>query len=217
MSDSVIGIDSKSEGVLTRGHKKKARTKQQLIEAALRIYSRAGVGGLALHALADEAGVSNGTVYNYFRTQEDVLEAVSIELAEQLSRDILAISVGITVGAERMSIGIRTFLRKAQENPEWASALISVVRYAQGMRSTLASYIRHDLRTGMAQDDFKYAHEEVALVMIVSATMGAMTAIVEGHIVDQHDRVFAEMLLLALGTPPDRAKYITQLPLPINT
>lgn len=60
-------------------------SRQQLLDAALRIYARAGVGDLALNTLAEEAGVSNGTVYNYFRSREQVLKAVGLELAVQLS------------------------------------------------------------------------------------------------------------------------------------
>ena len=43
---------------LTRGHKKKARTRQQLLDAALKIYAHKGAGELALNELAQEAGVS---------------------------------------------------------------------------------------------------------------------------------------------------------------
>lgn len=201
-------------GELTRGHKKKARTRQQLLDAALRIYARKGAGELALNELAEEAGVSNGTVYNYFRTREDVLDAVSIALAEQLSHRVAALSVGVTNGAERLAIGVRTFILRALEDPEWASALIGVARYAEGMRSALAAYVRADLRTGAEQGDFKYADEEVAMALVVSAAIGAMTSIVEGRIVEHHDCIMAEMILLALGVSSQKAKRMANLPMP---
>jgi AcrR family transcriptional regulator len=56
-------VTATKDDALTRGHKKKARTRQQLLEAALRIYARKGAGDLALNELAEECGVSNGTVY----------------------------------------------------------------------------------------------------------------------------------------------------------
>lgn len=199
---------------ITRGYKKKARTRQLLIEAALRIYARAGVGELALNALAEEAGLSNGTVYNYFRTREEVLEAVGITLAEQLSQQVLAVSVGVTTGAERMAIGVRTFLQRAKKEREWASALISVFRYAQGMRSALTTYVRNDLQTGFIQGDFKYANEELALMLVVSATTGAMAVIVEEKVDDRHDEIIAEMILMALGVSSQRAKRIASMPMP---
>ena len=206
--------ETKTEEQLTRGYKKKARTRQQLIEAALRIYARAGVSELALNALAEEAGVSNGTVYNYFRTREEVLEAVCIALAEQLSQQVHAVSVDVTAGAERMAIGVRTFMRKAINDRDWASALIGVVRYAQGMRSILATYVRTDLRTGFTQGDFKYANEEIALMLIISATTGAMAVIAEGSVEERHDEIVAEMILMALGVSSQEAKRIASMPMP---
>ena len=199
---------------LTRGHKKKARTRQQLLDAALRIYARKGAGELALNELAEEAGVSNGTVYNYFRTREEVLEAVGLELAVQLARHVAAVSVGVASGAERLAIGVRTFLLKAQEDPEWASALISVVRYAEGMRAAFVSYVRADLQAGLRQGDFKYQNEEIALALVVSANTGAMAAVVEGQVAERHDSIVAEMILLALGVSAQKARRIADLPMP---
>lgn len=199
---------------LTRGHKKKARTRQQLLEAALRIYARKGAGELALNELAEEAGVSNGTVYNYFRTREEVLEAVGLELAVQLSRQVATVSAGISRGAERLAIGVRTFLLKAKEDPEWAGALISVVRYAEGIRAAFAAYVRADLQAGFQQGDFCYRDEGVALMLVISATTGAMAMVVEGQEAAPHDGVVAEMILLALGAPAPEARRIACLPVP---
>ena len=199
---------------LTRGYKKKARTRQQLLDAALRIYARAGVGGLALNTLAEEAGVSNGTVYNYFRTREEVLEAVGLELAVQLSQQILVFSEAVSSGAERLCIAVRTFMGKALDDPEWTRALITIVRYAEGMRSALATYLRADLQAGRQQGDFDYANEEMAMAMVVSATMGAMNLVVEGIEVEDADRIAAEMILQSLGVAARKARHIASLPLP---
>lgn len=202
---------------LTRGHKKKMRTRQQLLDAALRIYGRKGAGELALNELAAEAGVSNGTVYNYFRTREDVLEAVGIALAEQLSVRVAAVSTGVTNGAERLAIGVRTFALQAQENPEWAAALISVVRREAHMQSLVSAYVRADLQTGFRQGVFRYADEALALWFVTSATMGAMAAILEGRVAAQHDSNIAEMILLALGVPADEARRVATMPLPASS
>ncbi|WP_228462359.1 TetR/AcrR family transcriptional regulator [Alloalcanivorax profundimaris] len=72
---------------------------------------------LALNTLADEAGVSNGTLYKDFRSREQVLEAVGLELAVQLSEQILTVSEAVESGAERLSIAVRTFMNKARTDP----------------------------------------------------------------------------------------------------
>ena len=189
-------------------------SRQQRRDAALRIDARAGVGDLALNTLADEAGVSNGTLYNYFRSREQVLEAVGLELAVQLSEQILTVSEAVDSGAERLSIAVRTFMNKARTDPDWTRALITVVRYAEGMRSTLATYLRADLQAGRRQGDFHYAHEEMAMSMVISATLGAMNLLVEDGEVEHADRIAAEMVLQALGVPLEKAGRIAGLALP---
>ncbi|PTU04005.1 TetR/AcrR family transcriptional regulator, partial [Pseudomonas sp. HMWF031] len=55
---------------LTRGHKKRERTRRGLVDAALRLVARKEVGDIGLFEVAAEAAVSNGTIYNYFRTRD---------------------------------------------------------------------------------------------------------------------------------------------------
>ena len=199
---------------LTRGHKKKARTRQQLLDAALKIYAHKGAGELALNELAREAGVSNGTVYNYFRTKEDVLEAVSLTLAEELSHEVARINDSVASGAERVAIGIRAFILRAAGNPEWAGALINIVRYAEGMRSALGIYVRNDIRTGLCQGQFDYEDENLAVGMLVSGVISAMIAIVESRFKEGDDRIVASMLLQSLGMNSKNARFVANKSMP---
>lgn len=199
---------------LTRGHKKKARTRQQLLDAALKIYAHKGAGELALNELAQEAGVSNGTVYNYFRTKEDVLEAVSLTLAEELSHEVARINDSVASGAERVAIGIRAFILRAAGNPEWAGALINIVRYAEGMRSALGIYVRNDIRTGLCQGQFDYEDENLALGLLVSGVISAMIAIVESRFKEGDDRIVASMLLQSLGMNSKNARFVANKSMP---
>lgn len=199
---------------LTRGHKKKARTRQQLLDAALKIYAHKGAGELALNELAREAGVSNGTVYNYFRTKEDVLEAVSLTLAEELSHEVARINDSVASGAERVAIGIRAFILRAAGNPEWAGALINIVRYAEGMRSALGIYVRNDIRTGLCQGQFDYEDENLAVGLLVSGVISAMIAIVESRFKEGDDRIVASMLLQSLGMNSKNARFVANKSMP---
>lgn len=214
MNNQAPNLSKQKKAPLTRGYKKKARTRQQLVDAALRIYAHKGAGELALNELAQEAGVASGTVYNYFRTKEDVLNAVGIALAEELSRQVTSVSEGVTDGAERISIGIRTFVRRAEQDPEWASALINVVRYAEGMRSLVAESIRNDLRIGAKQGHFHYDDEDIAMGLVVSGTLSAMIGIIEKRGVKEQDAIIAKMLLQALGMDAEAAQRVTRNPVP---
>lgn len=208
--------DSKatSEAGLTRGHKKKARTRQALIEAAMRIYSESGVASLMLNDLADEAGVSSGTVYNYFKTREEVLQAVGIELADQLSHLITEVSQDIDHGAERVSVGVRMFIQHGKQDPIWAGAVTGVFQHDPSIRSAVASNLQNDLRLGLEQGHFRIKNELIAMGLVASSTFGAIALVLEGLDCEDYDAIVAEMVLLALGVTPAKANNIANRPLP---
>lgn len=198
----------------TRGFKKKARTRQALVDAAIRLYAEKGVGELLLNDLAEHAGVSNGTVYNYFKSREEVLLAVGIELANQLSHRVTALSEGTENGAERVAIGVRMFIQQGRQDPIWAAAVVRVFQYDKHIRSVVAANLRIDLRLGLQQGIFHFEDEIIAMGYVASVTTGAITGILDGFDRPHYDAVAAEMLLLGLGVTKAEANRIAQLPLP---
>ena len=199
---------------LTRGHKKRERTRRGLVDAALRLVARKEVGEIALLDVASEAAVSNGTIYNYFRTRDEVLEAVGIAMASEFSDAISALSSDVRCGAQRLSIGVRMFVCRAAYDHQWANALLRIIHSDQAMLSRLAAHVLGDLRDGLRAGTFAYEDEGIALDMVVSCTTGAMRSVVEGRVVAEHDQRVAEMILKALGVTPAKAKRIADKPLP---
>lgn len=199
---------------LTRGHKKRERTRQGLIDAALRLFARKDVGEVALLEVASEAEVASGTIYNYFRTRDEVVEAVGVALADEFSEAIAVLSVAVNSGSSRLAIGVRMFIRRAVADPEWASAVIRVVHFDQAIRSKIAGHVLADLRAGAEEGVFNYPDENIALDLVVSCGVGGMRAVVEGRGVEGHDSKVAEMVLKALGATPARARKLAQQALP---
>lgn len=64
-------------------------SRQRILDAALRLFSRHGYGETSVAAVARSANVSKGLVYHYFDTKRDVLEAVMSRGSERLE-EILA-------------------------------------------------------------------------------------------------------------------------------
>ncbi|KPU62116.1 bacterial regulatory s, tetR family protein [Pseudomonas fluorescens] len=199
---------------LTRGHKKRERTRRGLMDAALRLVARKEVGEIALFEVAAEAAVSNGTIYNYFRTRDEVLEAVGIAMAAEFSDAISALSTDVQCGAQRLSIGVRMFVCRAAADHQWANALLRIIHFDQAMRSRLANHVMSDLREGLRAGTFAYEDEGIALDLVLSCTTGAMRSVVEGRAVVEHDVRVAEMILQALGVTPAKARKIAAKPLP---
>lgn len=55
--------------------KKKRKTRQAILNAAIELFGNNGFEGTSIAQLAQKAGVGKGTVYSYFSTKQDILNA----------------------------------------------------------------------------------------------------------------------------------------------
>lgn len=61
------------EGPVSRREQERARRRQEILEAAIRVFPRRGFAASTLDEVAQEAGVSKGALYLYFSSKEDIL------------------------------------------------------------------------------------------------------------------------------------------------
>lgn len=200
----------------SRGHKKRERTRRSLVEAALRLIARNELGDICLHDVAAEALVSNGTIYNYFRTREELVQAVGLTMASDYSQAIAELCRDIASGAQRVALGVRLFIRRAQADPPWANALLRVVNFDQAARSTLIANVLADLQDGRREGAFDFGHELLALEVVLGCATAAMRAVIEGQPLEAHDSLMAERVLRALGMPAEAARALAFAPLPVG-
>lgn len=65
---------------------KGARTRRQILEAAMSLLPRHGYDGTSMRAIAREAGVSVGNAYYYFPSKSHLIQAVYLETHQALER-----------------------------------------------------------------------------------------------------------------------------------
>lgn len=63
-------------------------TRQDILDAAQRLFTENGYHGTSMRRIAEEAGISLGAAYNHFASKEDIFLAVFIELHPY--RDLIA-------------------------------------------------------------------------------------------------------------------------------
>jgi AcrR family transcriptional regulator len=78
---------SVSEGLRQR---KKAETQRALSSAALRLADQHGPDGVTVEAIAEAAGVSPRTFFNYFPSKEDAIVGVTSRRSSEMLADLLA-------------------------------------------------------------------------------------------------------------------------------
>lgn len=190
------------------------RTRDLLLDAAVRVFAKKGAGAAAIHEIAAEAGVANGTFYNYFRTREALLEATSLRLAGRLHEAIATSRAVVDDPAERMAIGCRRFVGHAAHDPVWAAALLRVWHSTPTPSLTAADPLLADLRTGRRRGRFRFADERVALDLVQGTVLAGMRSVLEGRAAARHASAIAAAVLRGLGVEPAEADAIAARPLP---
>lgn len=70
-----------------RRQRRTRRRRQQILEAAAQVFARNGYHAATTREIAQEADLAEGTLYNYFSSKRDMLQAI-IEEAPQPVRDL---------------------------------------------------------------------------------------------------------------------------------
>jgi AcrR family transcriptional regulator len=192
----------------------RARTRVLLVDAAVRVFARKGAGAAAIHEIAAEAGVSNGTFYNYFRTREELIDAASRSLAERLFDDITASSTDVSDPAERVSIGSRRFVLKAREDPTWGAAMLRVWAGSPVLNAHTSNALVADLRAGKRRGRLRFATEASAVDLVQGTVLAGIRTVLEGRAGAEHPSHVAALVLRGLSVEPTEADEITRRPLP---
>src|SRR5215213_1356508 len=64
--------------------------------------------------------IAAATLYNHFRTKDELLQGVALHVAETLCRRIAESYTEVRDAAERMAIGNRRYIWLAEQSPGWA-------------------------------------------------------------------------------------------------
>jgi len=101
---------------MTRIVKDPAERRMELIEAAERLFAKKGYEDTAVSDIVKEIKVGQGTFYHYFRSKEDILEAVAEKHAAPLVEEISRIAKSDANPAYKLNSMLNSFLKA--ENSE---------------------------------------------------------------------------------------------------
>jgi len=65
-------VRKKAPAVRARREEKKETTKERILEAALEMFRKHGLHGTTTKRISAKAGIAEGTLFNYFKTKEDL-------------------------------------------------------------------------------------------------------------------------------------------------
>lgn len=194
--------------------RKRERTRRNLITAAARVYTARGVRRATIREIAAAAEMTPVTIYNHFRSEAEIVQAVGIWIADTFCRRIVESCAHVPRGAERMSIGCRRFLWLAEQSPPWALLVADVAAATPALMEKIGHYVLADLRLGLRQKEFRAVGEAAALDLVSGTILQAMRRIASRRAPRQHASAVVTSILRGLGMSPRTAGDLARRRLP---
>ena len=203
---------------LSRGHRRRSRTRKKLLEAAYQVMSRRGVDAATIQEITEQADVGFGTFYNYFLSKQDLAAKVLDCMLNDLARrnDLATMPYKLTDPARVQVFSARMTIREAVNEPMWHWWIQRPDLLADRMRVCQMPYGLRDIYLAIRAGAFHLKESDAESVwgQTVWLMVGGMRDIILGHESSGHERLIADLLMRVVGVPPAVAYELTTAPLP---
>jgi TetR/AcrR family transcriptional regulator, fatty acid metabolism regulator protein len=188
--------------------------RRQLLDAAVRVFARKGFHASRVGDIAEEAGVAHGLLYHYFKSKDDVLEAVFHENWSLLQLRIASVEETDEPAADQLrhiaAIVLRTWLhlpdvvtvvvREFGRSPELAERI--------GELAQPIEVIERTIRRGIERGEFRSDIDpRIAATVVYGSIDEVLTGWVLGRLpsgeedVAKAERTLLEVSLMGLQQP----------------
>jgi AcrR family transcriptional regulator len=192
---------------------RRERTRKRLLESAMIVYAQKGMTSSVIQDVVAEAKVSQGSFYNYFKTNEALFVALATEFSNELIHMIEPVIGEIEHPAMKIATAIRTYLHMLRSCPVATRFIAKAGLRLMTRANSLEVFLPRDLKTGQQQGIFTAIPVRLAMQMISGTGLMVIGGMVTGETPEDAPEQVAEMILRALGVPPGDAGRFVECPL----
>lgn len=181
--------------------------KDRIIETALRVFAEKGFQDATITEISQKSGVSESTIYDYFRTKEELLFSIPEKISNDRRNEERKIMSYIPEAENRIRYFIENFIRDYQVNPDYSALVLLQLMPNKKFRQTsshtairaIAKDLLNCIRDGINDGSFK---KDLDPYLIRSMIMGTIEHMfIQWHM---NDRPQDNNLL-------DKAKQLTEI------
>ena len=125
--------------------------KKKTIEAAINLFSKQGYHGTSTLQIAKEAGVSQATVFKYFKTKEDLLYSIIVPIIPKLFLNFLKRTQNTNSLEELISYAVEDRMMFLKENKNTVKIVFSEILTNENLKTQLID----SLKVVFAEINFK--------------------------------------------------------------
>lgn len=194
---------------------RRERTRMRLLESALAVFAQKAPETPMIGDVIAHAGMSRGSFYNYFQTYEELLEAVAVQVGNDLMHIVDPAVCTHDDPLVRLTLALRLLLHSMQRSPVLA-AFIARLGWAEDNRlpEGIQSATR-DILEGMRTGVLTVASFRVALDVFLGTFFGAANTLVRERVPLSYPEDISACILRALSAEGAHALRAMATPVPI--
>jgi len=194
-------------------------TRERLLEAAMKVFSRDGLHRATTRVIAEEAGVNEVTLFRHFQSKDGLLAAVMQEVVTahagntfddealwtgDLHKSLLKFAKGLWASMVRDEAFIRTMMGEAKRHPDYVKTIMMDAvkplraRFIANLEAARkAGKIRKGIDLGTAMDVF--------IAMLLGGMLKVTADCYEGYTPDQFVITCVDIFAAGLAAPSAKA------------
>lgn len=158
-------------------------TKDQILEAALRLFTKQGFDATPTAQISKEANVSTGTLFHYFPNKNSILEQLYLSIKKELSAAVQKNDNRTIQTKQRLYTCLKSYIEWAKNNPQKAVFLDQFYHSANISQKVKQeayeqfNWMKDIVKTAVQEGVLKEYPLEFHLVMISSIIAGVMNLV----------------------------------------
>lgn len=156
--------------------------KEEVISATKRCLAKNGFANLSVKAIAQEAGLSTGIIYHYFKNKEDLLLNVIREAFRLSHEQVMQVVAPLTSERDKLFAHLESIHAVVTDNPDFYTVMLNFLgqaphnaeirRIMTKFFSNLTSYADRYLKEGVAHNYFSEDKVKDLNTIIIALGMG---------------------------------------------
>ncbi len=167
---------------------------ERIQSAALGLFIRKGIAGTTTKEIAKKAGVSEGSIYNYFESKSDLAYKLFARYMDEFRGELQEKASSVTGPAEKLSAAVRAFFGFAESNPD-AYAYIMIGHYTELQKMPYDKKKPRDIFVdiigeGVREGVFRGMDENLGAALVI----GMVTRVILFHTSGMLDTPYARLI-----------------------
>ncbi|NPB06624.1 MAG: TetR/AcrR family transcriptional regulator [Aquificae bacterium] len=172
---------------------KRSDTKQKILEASLKLFSKKGFKETTVKDIAREVGITEGAIYRHFTSKEEIIRELIESITRELKERLLEAINEAPSGTEALNLLVKHLLDYAFEKPE-SFRFLNLYHLLKEARveNMPGELIRHYLES-LYEKGLLRTRPEIALALITGGAERVFVFKEKGFLKDENERVKEEL------------------------